>query len=236
MKFNIIILLFFTSCVNYSTSVHQKQPYSSKGFANILYDSEKIYKDQPEFFVSHNQLWRGTKIRITNPENNEFIDIQINRKSTYDNFYKILISESVAKKIKLNEDLPYVEINEIKKNKSFIAKKGITQLEERKIANKAPVEKISINNISNIEKKIISKKRQFSVIIADFYSKESAKNLMIKLQSNQNLNEKLIHIREKNKKNYELLMGPYSTIKSLKNDYIALNVSGFEELDIKINE
>jgi hypothetical protein len=31
-------------------------------------------------------------------------------------------------------------------------------------------------------------------------------------------------------------MGPYNTIKSLKNDYIALNESGFEDLDIKINE
>ena len=124
----------------------------------------------------------------------------------------------------------------MKKNKSFIAKKGNTQIEERKIANKAPVEKISINNISNEVKLTISKQRKFSIIIAEFYSKESAKNLMKKLQLTTAINSKLIYIREKNKKNYELLMGPYSAVKSLKNDYIALNESGFEDLDIKINE
>ena len=31
-------------------------------------------------------------------------------------------------------------------------------------------------------------------------------------------------------------MGPYNTIKSLKNDYIALNKFGFEDLDIKKDE
>ena len=236
MKYKIIVLLFLTSCVNYSTNTHKNQLYNSKGFANIISNSEKTNYDKSKLLVYHNQLWSGTKIRITNPENNEFIDIQVNRKNTYDNFYKISISDSVAEKIKLDKDFPYVEINEIKKNKSFIAKKGNTQIEERKIANKAPVEKISINNISNEVKLTISKQRKFSIIIAEFYSKESAKNLMKKLQLTTAINSKLIYIREKNKKNYELLMGPYSAVKSLKNDYIALNESGFEDLDIKINE
>ena len=31
-------------------------------------------------------------------------------------------------------------------------------------------------------------------------------------------------------------MGPYKTINNLKNDYIALIESGFEDLDIKNNE
>ena len=31
-------------------------------------------------------------------------------------------------------------------------------------------------------------------------------------------------------------MGPYNTIKKLKNDYIVLNDSEFEDLDIKIND
>jgi len=235
MKFKIIILLFLSSCVNHSTNNHKKQPYSSKGFANILYDSEYANKNVSNFFVSHSQLRKGTKIRITNPENNESLDIQTSSKGIYENFYKIIISESVAKKINLNKDFPFVEVNEIKKNKSFIAKRGVTQLEERNIANKAPVEKISINNISSVKKKI-SKRKIFSVIIADFYSEESANNLKTKLQTSTNINSKLFHISEKNKNNYELLMGPYNTIKSLKNDYIALNESGFEDLDIKINE
>ena len=31
-------------------------------------------------------------------------------------------------------------------------------------------------------------------------------------------------------------MGPYNTINKLKNDYIVLSDSNFEDLDIKINE
>jgi len=45
-----------------------------------------------------------------------------------------------------------------------------------------------------------------------------------------------MYIKEKNKKSYELLMGPYNTINKLKNDYIVLDESNFEDLDIKIND
>ena len=31
-------------------------------------------------------------------------------------------------------------------------------------------------------------------------------------------------------------MGPYNTINKLKNDYNILNSTGFEDLDIKIND
>ena len=37
--------------------------------------------------------------------------------------HKVLITEPVAKKLDLDLDLPLLEIIEIKKNKSFIAKK-----------------------------------------------------------------------------------------------------------------
>tara|TARA_B100000945_G_scaffold207872_1_gene167277 strand:- start:664 stop:1380 length:717 start_codon:yes stop_codon:yes gene_type:complete len=238
MKFKIIILLLLASCANYSTTSNKYVPYSSKGFAHIFYKLEDKKKNYSELFVSHNKLYRGTKIRIVNPENKQFLDLHVSSKIKYDNFYKVSISESIAKKLKLNLDLPFVEIYEIKKNKSFIAKKAVTEIEERKISNKAPVEKISINNISNIETKKNKTKqiKKYSIIIAEFYSKESAIELKKKLNNIINADKKLIHIREKNKKNYELLMGPYNTIKLLKNDYIALNNFGFEDLDIKINE
>ena len=75
------------------------------------------------------------------------IEVVIKEKIKYDDFYKVLISVNVAKKLKLNLNFPYVEINEIKKNKSFVAKKAITQNIEKKIANKAPIESININNL-----------------------------------------------------------------------------------------
>ena len=52
----------------------------------------------------------------------------------------------------------------------------------------------------------------------------------------ENSNYQLIYIDKKNDKSYELLMGPYNTINKLKNDYIVLNDSNFEDLDITIND
>jgi len=49
-------------------------------------------------------------------------------------------------------------------------------------------------------------------------------------------NYQLIYINKKSEKKFELLMGPYNTINKLKNDYIVLIDSDFEDLDIKINE
>ncbi len=238
MKYKLFLLLFLVSCANYSTTSNKYVPYNSKGFAHIVYKSDDIKVNYSDFLVSHNKLYKGTKIRIVNPENNQFLELKVSNKIKYDNFYKVSISESIASKLKLDLDFPYIEIYETKKNKSFIAKKAITENEERKISNKAPVEKISINNISNTKpkKKKLKLNKKYSIIIAEFYSKESAIQLKKKLTKSINSNKKLIKITKKNKKNYELLMGPYNTIKLLKNDYIALNEFGFEDLDIKINE
>ena len=41
----------------------------------------------------------------------------------YPDFYKILITKPVAEELDLNISLPILEIFEIKKNKSFVAKK-----------------------------------------------------------------------------------------------------------------
>jgi len=122
-------------------------------------------------------------------------------------------------------------------NKSFIAKKAVTENIEKKIANKAPVTKINIDNLSKTVKPKKIKLKNYSILVAEFYSLESAKILKKKLASILvSSNYKLIYINKKNDKSYKLLMGPYNTINKLKNDYIVLNDSNFEDLDIIINE
>ena len=76
----------------------------------------------------------------------------LKKKIKYDNFYKVLISVDVAEELNLDLNFPYVEVNEIKKNKSFIAKKAITENLEKKIANKAPITKINIDNLNKSKK------------------------------------------------------------------------------------
>ena len=100
MKFKIIILLLLASCANYSTTSNKYVPYSSKGFAHIFYKLEDKKKNYSELFVSHNKLYRGTKIRIVNPENKQFLDLHVSSKIKYDNFYKVSISESIEIKFR----------------------------------------------------------------------------------------------------------------------------------------
>jgi len=231
MRYKIFFFLLFSSCTSNIYTDKNNFAYVAKGFAHI----ENLNNNRS--LVSHNKLKLGTKIRISNPVNKMTIEAIVRKKNKYDNFYKVSISKNIAKYLELDLNFPYVEISEIKSNKSFIAKKAITENIEKKIANKAPIAKINIDNLSknkNIQK---VKKKNYSILVAEFYNLESAKLLQNRLLTILiNSNYKLIYINKKNNKSYELLMGPYNTINKLKNDYIVLNDSDFEDLDIKIND
>ena len=235
MKYKIIFFLVLTSCVNATYYDKNNFLYSAQGFAFI---ENKLFENtDKEFFVSHNKLKLGTKIRISNPSNKKFIEAIVKKKIKYNNFYKVLINQNIAKELNLNLNFPYVEITEIRLNKSFIAKKAVTQNIEKKIANKAPVTKISIDNLIKTEELKKTKLKNYSILVADFYSLESAQLLKKKLLTVLiSSNYKLIYISKISEKSYKLLMGPYNTINKLKNDYIVLNESNFEDLDIIIND
>ena len=179
----------------------------------------------------------GTKLKIINPQNKKSFEASIQKKIKYDNFYKVLISKNIAEELDLSFSFPFIEINEIKSNKSFVAKKAVTDLEEKNIANKAPIDEININNISKIKTNLKKKSITYSILVAEFYNMSSANFLKDKLALIlKDSNYQLIYINKKSEKKYELLMGPYNTINKLKNDYIVLHESNFEDLDIKIND
>ena len=237
MKYKLIAFFFLiTSCANYAANFEKKPGYSASGFAYIAISTPPSLEND-NFFISHNKLKAGTKIRITNPLNKKSLEATIKKKIKYHNFYKALICKSIAEKLDLSLEFPFVEVNEIKLNKSFIAKKAVTDSAEKNIANKAPIDLININNISQQKTKFINKKNTYSILVAEFYNLSSAKFLKEKLGSIlENSNYQLVYINKKSEKKYELSMGPYNTINKLKNDYIALVDSNFEDLDIKIND
>lgn len=188
--------------------------------------------------ISHRDLKAGSLIKIINPKTNNSLVLKNSNKIKFPEFYKILLTKSVAKKLNLEKDLPLVEILEIKKNKSFVAEKAIIYKEEKEISSKAPVTSVKIANIS--KKKTTNKKINSSniyILIASFYSKEAA-NLLKKRIINEtpryDINK--IKIQKKNSKEFEVLSGPYKSVNLLKNDYIELKIFGFEELEIYINE
>ena len=66
------------------------------------------------------------------------------------------------------------------------------------------------------------------------------KSKIVALSKNENfkflLKNKRISIIKKNKHNFEVFLGPYKTINTMKNDYIALQQINFDEVDVKIYE
>ena len=148
------------------------------------------------------------------------------------------MTKPVAEEINLNLDLPYVEIIELKKNQSFVAKKTKIFKEEKKIHNNAPIQSVKIDNISK-ETKLIKKtsKKKFYIIIAEFYSNDAA--LLLKKRITKelpNFDVKKLLIRSKKLNKTTMLAGPYNSINLMKNDYILFKKFGFEELNISINE
>ena len=246
MKFKLFILLYFiSSCSPHYTKLDNRQPYNSKGFAYIYHDKDyesKFIKNEfnnEELQISHKDLNTGTLLKITNPKTRKSLVMKNLKKTKYPDFYKILITKKVADNLNIDTEFPFVEVLEIKKNKSFIAKKAKIFNEEKKISSNAPITSVKIANIS---KKVPNQKKNvkaqnMSILVASFYSNEAAKLLIQRITRDvPYYDRKKLTIKKKSSKEFEVLSGPYKSIILLKNDYIDLKNFGFEELDIFINE
>ena len=245
MKYKLIVLfIFLTSCSQNYSRLDLNKSFHSKGFAYIYNEKDFIDKtikkklDNNSLQIAHNKLRPGSLIKITNIKTNDSIILKNSKRFQYPEFYKIVITQPVADEINLKTDLPLVEIIEVKKNKSFVAKKTKIFKEEEKIHNNAPVENVIINNISKKQKvKNKAAVDKFYIIIAEFYSKNSASILKKRItQELKNFDSKKLYINSRESNKITLLSGPYSSINLMKNDYIKLKNFGFEELDISINE
>jgi hypothetical protein len=245
MKYKIfIILFFFISCSPHYTKLDNRKPFNSKGFAYIYNEEDhetKIIKSKLNnelLQIAHKDLRAGTLIKLINLQTKESIVLKNTKKINYPDFYKILITKPVAKKLNINNQLPLIEVLELKKNKSFVAEKAKIYHEEKKISSNAPVTSVQIANIS---KTTFDKKKQKSeliyILIASFYTNEAA-NILKKriINETSDYDIKKLFISKKSNKEYEVLSGPYKSINLVKNDYIVFKNFGFEELDIFINE
>ena len=245
MKFRyFFLILLICSCSPHLKTLNQKKPHSSQGFVYIYNQDDfekKIIKGKMNndlMQISHQYLKTGTLIKIINPKTQKSLVLKNTKRIQYPDFYKLLITKAVATKLELNADLPILEIIEIKKNKSFIAKKAKIFKEEEKIPSKAPVASVQISNIS--KNKIVKKENKVDKIfikIATFYSMDTAKFLRQRIiKEIYDYDNKKLKIKKINNKETHVISGPYTSVNSLKNDYIKLKNFGFEQLDIFINE
>ena len=245
MKFRFLFLfILFLSCSPQLTTFSQKETYTAKGFAYIYNDidsEQKIIKGRMNneiMQISHQKLKTGTLIKISNPKSNESIVLKNVRRIRYPDFYKILITKPVADKLNLDIRLPIIEIIEIKKNKSFVAKKTKIYNEEKKISSNAPVDSVKISNISKNKIKNSGKKKDnIYILIGSFFSADTAVFLKQRIMEDvPDIDSKKLKIKKINNKETQVISGPYTSVNLVKNDYIKLKSFGFEELDIFTNE
>ena len=239
----IFSIFFLYSCADYQTSKKSEKKerhyYSSSGFAliyeDILYKQKVVNRklDNENIKVMHNILKINTPIKIINPDNSKVIETKVHKKANYPKIFNIVVSKKISSILELDVNNPYVEVIELKKNKTFIAKEGSTFEEERNVAEKAPVGDIVMNDLTKNKSEIKEKptqKNNFILVISDFYYSSSANNLKDELVQKTNMNN--ISVKKINDKKYRLFVGPFKNFKALKTSYISLNKLGFEGLNV----
>jgi len=244
-KFSIFIIILISGCVTYPIQINTdkkivyKKSFINKGFTLIynddLYEKKIISKklDNRSLTIFQKNLKKGTNVRVKNLINNKSIAATVGIKSEYPLFNNSILSKRIADLIDLNITNPYVEIYEILENSSSIIKKTKTFEEEKKVADKAPVETISINDLNKkkkIKKKINKVKFNYVVKIADLYYRDSAETLIKRIKKLTPKN--VIRLQVITKTKYRVFLGPFYNIKSLQNAYNDINILNFENIEI----
>ena len=241
----IISILFLSACNQFDQNNKNlvyisDQKYSNTGFALIYNDElkkeKKISKkiDNRSLLIFHNKIQKNSFVKITNPVNDKSVIAEvISNNANFSNFYNSVITKRIAEELSLDPNEPYIDLVLISKNSTFVAKKAKTYEEEKKVAEKAPVDGITIDNLGlKKEKKTKIKKQKFlySIKIADFYYRDSALNMVSRIKNETNINNSIIKKLSKNK--YRVLLGPFNDIKKLEKSFNEIKVLNFENIEI----
>jgi hypothetical protein len=244
----IFICIFLSNCTT-TTSYNNKQNniivngYSNKGFALIytkdLYKKKIISKkiEDRSLTVFQKNLKIDTPVKITNILNNKSLIAKVGKDSKYPSFNNIVLSKRIAEELNLDTRQPYVEILEILENSIFVAHKAKTFDEEKNVAVKAPVNEISINDLSIIKDnntKNVDIKFSYTIKIADFYFSDSAL-VMVNRIKNQSAAENP-KIKKISNKKYRVYLGPFNNINSLQKSYNDISILEFENIEIIKND
>ena len=215
--------------------------YTNQGFALIydenLFNEKSISKklDNRGLFIFHNKIRKNSFVKITNPENTKTVIAQvISNKAIFSNFYNSVITKRIVDELLLDENEPYVELSLISNESTFVAKKAKTFDEEKKVAQKAPVDGITIDNLGTKEKKELPKTSQsnflYSIKIADFYYKDSAENMIQRIKDETKITNPIIKKLSQTK--YRVLLGPFNDIKKIQESFDEIEKLNFENLKI----
>ena len=243
-----ILIIFLANCtsntsIKKSTNQNFKHLYSNKGFALIyndkLYANKIINKkiDERSLIIFQKNLKTNTQVKITNILNNKSIIAKVGNKSKYPLFNNSVISIRIAEELNLNHKEPYIEIVEIASGSMFIAKKSKTFDEEKNVANKVPINSISINDLNNIKtnnKKITNVKFSYNIKIADFYFNKTALMMGNRIKNETSIKDP--KIRKITDQKFRVYLGPFDNISSLQKSFNDINILEFDNIEIIKND
>ena len=249
MNYKSILIVFFIFLVgceqnNLKKDVVNREimsKYKNSGFT-LVYDpvlkkEKKISKkiDNKSLFIFHKNLKKNSFVKITNPINQKTVIAEvISNKVRFSDFYNSVITSRIADELSLNLNEPYIDLVLISQNSTFIAKKAKTYNEEKKVAEKAPVDGIQIDNLGDVNQpKNVAKKDSifsYSIKIADFYYKDSAKNMSDRIIDETNITNPVIKTISNTK--YRVLLGPFNDIKKLEDSFNEIKSLDFENIEI----
>ena len=245
---NLIIfgwIILLGGCAEYglnekSINQYPMLKYKNSGFALVYEDKlkkdKKITKkiDNRSLLIFHKTLRKNSFVKITNPVNGKSIVAEvISNNVIFSDFYNSVITKRIVEILSLNLNEPYIDLVLISQNSTFIAKKAKTFDEEKNVAEKAPVDGITIDNLSTTiekEKKNKTSKFLYSIKVADFYYIDSAKSMIDRIKNETNLKNPLIKKLSKTK--YRVLLGPFNDIKKLEDSFNKIKILNFENLEI----
>ena len=247
---NIFLISFYLLLVNCTTNTLTKNKidiiqnnYSNTGFALVynesLYNQKIISKkiDERSLVIFQRNLRYNTKVKITNMLNNKSIIGTVGKKSIYPLFNNSVLSARIAQEINLDIEQPYVEIVEISNDSVFVAKKAKIYDEEKNVAVKAPVNKISINDLNNVKNDNIDNSNtifSYTINVADFYFKDSAMMMLERINLETSIRNAKIKKIFNNK--YRVFLGPFDNINSLQKSFNDINILEFENIKIIRND
>jgi hypothetical protein len=249
MNYKSILIVFFIFLVgceqnNLKKDVVNREimsKYKNSGFT-LVYDpvlkkEKKISKkiDNKSLFIFHKNLKKNSFVKITNPINQKTVIAEvISNKVRFSDFYNSVITSRIADELSLNLNEPYIDLVLISQNSTFIAKKAKTYNEEKKVAEKAPVDGIRIDNLGDVNQPKNEAKKDnifsYSIKIADFYYKDSAKNMSDRIIDETNITNPVIKTISNTK--YRVLLGPFNDIKKLEDSFNEIKSLDFENIEI----
>ena len=243
MNYKILILLLLVSCttpIKVEKEIKPQSKFTNKGFALLYNEDLKTNKsltksiEERSLIIFQKNLEENTIVKITNLLNDKNLIATVGQDSNYPIFYNAVFSKRIFDELDIDPKQPYIEIITVNNDGLFIAKKAKTFEEEKKVADKAPVEGITIKNLNDkkkkVDKKNIKSKFNYIIKVADFYFKDSAELMLKRIKKNTKTNK--LNIMSISTNQFRVYAGPFKNLKSLKKAFNAISIIDFENLEI----